>query len=270
VRQTHGAPLAQSIIFADDVGASISFMYLGTRYVLGAVYIRPQTPVADWVDISQFIETCDIIIGDFNARLPGPMLTRDGECNHGRWLSNFITLHGFTQSTPDEPRFWGVSTIDHCISRHPMNSQYHYRAGLEHAGVFFRLQADLPPDMMRKRPDWNKCNENELAVGLCELSEYAPNERWGKLRLLVDELPRRRAGLGQCKFWNNELEKMRLDVRRACRSTMDHPENRSDYNLVSCVYRVSLLQHQYDHIRTVLARAKDPAVFRLLRLLETK
>jgi len=34
-----------------DVGASISFLYLGTRCVLGAVYVRPKTPAANWADI---------------------------------------------------------------------------------------------------------------------------------------------------------------------------------------------------------------------------
>jgi len=181
-----------------------------------------------------------------------------------------MKLHGFKRATPDEPTFRGISTIDNCISRHPMNSQYPYRAGLEHAGVFFRLHADLPLDMMRKQPDWNRCEDNEFAVELCGLSRHALHKRWGELRSLVDGLPRRRTGPGRCKFWNNELEKMRLDVRRAHRSIDRHPENRTAYNLVRCIYRTSLLQYQYDHIRTVLTKARDPAVFRLVQQLKTR
>jgi len=214
-----------------DIGALISFLYLGTRFVLGAVYIRPSTPWADWVDISQFMGTCDIVVGDFNARLPGLTLT-DGACNHGKWLSEFMTIHGFTRSTPDEPTFRGITTIDHCISRRSMTSRYHYRASLEHAGVFFRFQADLPSDMMSKRPDWNKCDNDELTEDLCRQSRYAPNKIWGRLRSLVDRLPRSRAGPGYCKFWNDEREKMRLDIRRARRLIKDRPEGRADHNLV--------------------------------------
>jgi len=40
--------------------------------------------------------------------------------------------------------------------------------------------------------------------------------------------------------------------------------------VVRCGYRASLLQHQYDSIRTVLTKAKDPAVFRLVQQLETR
>jgi len=197
-----------------DDGAAIGYFVQGTRHVMGGVYIRPMTDRAGWDRFEEAMASYSVLAGDFNARLPGLRLSGAWVDHRGKWMSDIMDRHDYTSRGPDVPTFRGISTIDHCISKryYDCKCRYTSKAGLEHDGLIVKIHADPPPDLRPRRPDWPSARRPALVEGLKALSTITLGDRWKALRSIVNDLPRKREFVRKCRFWSDELDRMRLDM----------------------------------------------------------
>jgi len=234
--------------------------------VIGRVYIRPKMLKAEWDEEMAGLEDADIVIGDFNARHED--WDRDGWNLKGTWTSEFFGKQGMTVYRSGEHTFRGISTIDLGGARHPVRSvQYTGKCGLEHDAVLLKLSCDIPDNVNRRRPAWKRVDHPKLWEDIRGLAVLPDDKLWPGVRKIVDRLPRSRHAHMSCAFCNDEIERLRRDVRRArggCRDT----GGRERYNLVRSVYRAMLVERRAEHVGDMLPRAKEPEVFRLMSKLE--
>jgi len=249
-------------------GSSACVVYRenGEDVVIGGVYVRPKMLKAVWDEEMIGLRDADIVIGDFNARHGD--WDGDGWNLKGDWTFEYFRRQGMTVCRPGGPTFRGVSTIDLCATRHPIISvQYTGKCGLEHDAILLKLSCDAPDNINRRRPAWKKVDQPKLWEDIRGLSDLQDNELWPGIRKIVDGLPRSRHAHRSCSFWNDEMERLRRDVRRARKGCQDS-DGRERYNLVRRVYRAMLIRRRAEHIGDMLARAREPEVFRLMNRLE--
>jgi len=238
----------------------------GADEVIGGVYIRPKMLKADWdVSMAGLVEA-DIVLGDFNAR--HEEWDYNGQNLKGDWTLDFFRRQGMTVYPAGGPTFRGISSIDLCAARRSVRSvQYTGRCGLEHDAVLLKLSCDIPDNLERRKPAWKRVDQSKLWKDIRDLEGLPDSELWPGIKDIVGQLPRSRHASRNCAFWNEEMERLRRDVRRARKGCGD-PAGREGYNLVRSVYRAMLIRRRSEHIGDMLAHAKEPEVFGLMKKLE--
>jgi len=86
----------------------------------------------------------------------------------------------------------------------------------------------------------------------------------------VDGHPRSGRNVGQCPFWNPDLQRIRSDLNRMTQIRRQLAVISDDYNVVRRVYRAMLLRSRQEFIRKTIEDAGEPAIFRLARKLESR
>jgi len=116
--------------------------------------------------------------------------------------------------------------------------------------------------MMRRRPAWKKVDKERLALDVVALKDTASEELWGSVKNIVERLPRARRLMGRCKYWNDDLEWIRLDTMRMRRGIVYGTVSKEDYDLVRRVYRNTLTARRCEWIREAIEKADNASLFR--------
>jgi len=83
-------------------------------------------------------------------------------------------------------------------------------------------------------------DKDRLALDVAALKDTASEELWEGAKTIVERLPRARRWMGRCKYWNEDLEGIRLDTMRMRRGIVDGMVSKEDYDLLRRVYRNTL------------------------------
>jgi len=138
------------------------------------------------------------------------------------------------------PTHKGITSIDLCLARKPVSISYDCRAGLDNQAIVIPIGIDEPCDMVRQRPVWKKVDKERLALDVAALKDIASEELWEGAKTIVERLPWACRWMGRCKYWNEDLERMRLDTMWMKRGIVDRTVSKEDYDLVRHVYRNTL------------------------------
>ena len=147
---------------------------------------------------------------------------------------------------------------------------YDGKAGLEHVAVIARLEIDQRDDLVRRRPAWQKISASDCDRILDHVAAGGDEEMWTRLRGGVDALPRSGKDIGRCPFWNTDLQRIRADLNRLRRIMRKFPVVSNDYNVIRRVYRAMLLRSRQEFIQKTIEETGDPAIFRMVRQLESR
>jgi len=259
----------------DMVTCVIMYEVGGVRKRIGGVYVPPKTDKLKWLAYEATWDTCDYLMGDFNAKHddwnPNP---RHGSMNvadcHGLWLTQFCFRHDLRVHPPVGPTFRNISDIDLFIGNSETRVSYDGKAGLEHVAVIARLEVDEAVDMTRRRPSWRNIPVSSYDEILEHVDSGSDEEMWSRLRSGVDALPRSGRNVWRCPFWNPDLQRIQSDLNRMRRIRRRLPVAADDYNVVRRVYRAMLLRSREEFIWETIEKAGDPAIFRLARQLESR
>jgi len=214
-------------------------------------------------------------MGDFNAKHNDWNLTpRTGSMNipdcPGLWLTRFCDQNGLRVPPPVGFTFRNISAIDLFVGKSMTRVSYDGKAGLEHVAVIARLEVDEPVDMVRRRPSWRNIPASVCDNILEHVDSGCDEEMWARLRSGVDALLRSGRNVGRCPFWNPDLQRLRSDLNRMRWIRRRLPVASDEYNIVRRVYRAMLLKSRQEFIRDTIAKAGDPAIFRLASQLESR
>ena len=158
-------------------------------------------------------------MGDFNAKYndwnPNRRSASLHICDcHGLWLTQFCDRNGLQVHPPMGCTFRTISTIDLFFGNSVTSVSYDGKPGLDHVAVIARLEVDKPTDMIRQRPAWR----NIPASGCDDILEHVDSgrdeEMWLRLRSDVDAIRSSGRQVGQCRFWNPNLQRIRADLNR--------------------------------------------------------
>jgi len=256
-----------SVVDHNAVGAMVGYVYKGVRKVVGGVYLRPGKMRNEFTGNVGPFSASDTIIGDFNARHTDWCVATN---TYGWALRLWAAEEAFAICRPDAPMFDGVSSIDLCLTKTECHTSYWCDAGLPHTGVLVRLSGEYPDDVERIRTAWKKVDMGELAGKLAGLEGVADGDIWGKVVDIVGRLPKQRCSRLSTGFWTADLERMRKDVKRLRHLCALDPTYRETFNLARKVYRSTILRARSDRIAAVLKDGKDPAIFQMIKKLDTR
>jgi len=255
------------VVWADKHGMILRFMADGICRSVGGIYLRPGQSVED-VELALGPYTdCDILAGDMNARHSrwGCVADVSGYNHYGATVNR--VLDGYDFMVPSVPTHDGVSVIDLCAFRwKPRKYRLSHMGGLPHAAQIVKVAADsshLPPP----GPNYRKARWDLIQSSLESLDPASP-DIWRMARSIVDGIPRRSIGRDRCRWWSDDLERMRLDTRRLRQFSVMDRDRRPAYVLARKVYRAAIVQARYDHLGDLLSKAKDPDIFRYVNRIE--
>lgn len=221
--------------------------------------MRPDWQKAEALDTLPPYSTCDIVVGDLNARHPRWGSSVDGtRNNHANFVYNFF--YSYDMMIPSVPTHDGLSVINLCPYKWaPTKYRLSHLAGLPLAAQISNITVDTymlpPPKPAYKRVYWNTVSD---ALG--NIKEDSLDVVFS-VRQIVDGLPRMIHGQDRCHWWNDDLEQMRDAVCRLRRITTRDKSRRDDYILARNVYRLSVVQARYDNLKTMLATTTDTDIF---------
>ena len=259
----------------DMVTCVIMYDVGGVRKRIGGVYVPPKTVRLEWSAYEATWDGCDFLMGDFNARhdewnpIPRPGSMHISDCR-GLWLSQFCSRTGLRVHAPSGCTFRDISAFDLFLGNSATRVSYDGKAGLEHVTVIARLEVDEPADMVRRRLAWRNIPASDCDKILEHVDSGGDDEMWTRLRSGVDALPRSGKSVGRCPFWNPDLQRIRSDLNRMRRIRRRLPTASDEYNVVRRVYRAMLLRSRNEFIKYTIEKARDPAIFRLARQLESR
>jgi len=259
----------------DTVTCVVMYDVGGVRKRIGGVYVPPKTVMLEWSAYEATWDGCDFLMGDFNAKhdewnpTPRPGSMNISDCR-GLWLSRFCIRTALRVHAPSGCTFRDISAIDLFLGNSATRVSYDGKGGLEHVAIIARLEVDEPTDLVRRRPAWRNIPASDCDKILEHVDSGSSEEMWLRLRSGVDALPRSRNNVGQCPFWNPDLQRIRSDLNRMRRIKRRLPVVSDDYNVVRRVYRAMLLKSRQEFIRDTIEKAGDPAIFRLARQLESR
>jgi len=256
------------IIHLDSFGVILSMVCNGVRFDVGGLYLRPGMSAVGIEEALMPYLGCHMLVGDMNARHDrwGHVADVGGHNSQGGTVAR--VLADFDFMVPTVATFDDVSVIDLCaFKRSPRKYRLSHRAGLQHAAQIIKLAADhdrLPPPMPNyKLAKWDMIEDSLKAI------TDVDQGTWDKARAVVDSIPRKSHGRDRCRWWNDDLERMRSDVRRLRRISIGDRNRREDCILARKIYRAAMIQARYDNMCTMLASAKDPDIFRFVNRSET-
>ena len=256
----------------DAVTCIVMFEFGGERKKLGGVYVPPTTGRERWSDIERTWDTCEYLMGDFNARHDrwNHHLRQSSSYadSRGGWLSDYCDNRGLMIDTPGCFTFRNVSTIDLFVGTPGVRVSYNGKAGLEHVAVIARLAVEEPADMVRRRPAWRRIPPSDIDSILDQVDSCGTEDMWEGLRSGVDALPRSGWGVSRCSFWNDDLSRIHRDLNHVRRNRKRTASD--EYNTIRRVYRAMLLRSRNDFIKKTIESAGDPAIFRMARQLEQR
>jgi len=119
----------------------------------------------------------------------------------------------------------------------------------------------------RMRPSYRKVDWSKVQAGMEGLINVY--DVWKGVRDIIDGLPRAGTGSSRCKWWLDVLENMKLDIRYLRRKATHDPAQRTSLQLATKVYKSTIDQSRYDHIKNMLAKSKNPDIFLYIHALET-
>jgi len=259
----------------DMVTCVIMYDVGGVRRRIGGVYVPPKMDRLGWLACEATWDACDFLMGDFNARHdswnPYPS---HGSMNiadyHGLWLTLFCDQKRLLVHPPTGCTFRNISAIDFFIGRSKTRVSYDGKAGLEHVAVVARLEIDEPVDMIQRLPSWRNIPASDCDDILEHVDSGRDAEMWLRLRSGVDALPRSGRNVGQCPFWNPDLQSIRSELNHLRGVRRRLPMASDDYNIVRRVYRAMLLRSRNEFIKNTIEKAGDPPIFKLARQLESR
>ena len=256
------------VSWIDAHGVILNVVADGIVRRIAGVYLRPHLRVDELTSILAPYLDCSVIVGDMNARHDrwGYVADVGGHNQQGQTLARLLADMDFM--VPTVPTHQGMSVIDLCAFRWKLRKyRISQRAGLPHAAQILKFVVDTDR-LPKPKPQYTKANWDCIKGDLGDIDPGC-DDIWMKARAVVDGIPRKWVGRDHCMWWNDDLERMRDDLRSLRRDSVRSPGRRQDYLLVRKVYRAALAQARYDHMRHVLSTAKDPDIFRYVHAFET-
>jgi len=164
-------------------------------------------------------DECDFLMNDFNAKhdswnptpRPGRMCISDCQ---GMWVTEFCNGNGLRVQTVIRCTFRNITASDVFIRNSEMRVSYHGKAGIEHAAVIVRLDVNELVDMRRRRPARRRIQASDCDDILEPVDFGCDIEMWLRLKCGVDALTRSEKNVGQCPFWNHDLQCICSDLNR--------------------------------------------------------
>jgi len=256
------------VVWADARGMILELRAEGEVRRIGGIYLRPTMSVADVENAVAPYVCCHILAGDMNARHDrwGHVADVGGHNSHGRVLHRMLADMDFM--VPSIPTHDGISVIDLCAFRWtPHKYRLSLRAGLPHAAQIVKIAADmdrLPP----LKPNFKKAKWDHIATSLNAINAEN-HDIWHKARAIVDDITRKSHGRDRCRWWTDDLERMRDDTRRLRRISVMDRDRRLDFILARKVYKAAVIQARYDSLGSGLATATDPEIYKFVHVLDT-
>jgi len=255
-------------------GCIISWVYKAVTRKLAGCYVHPKTTKEEWLDVGRFLEDTDAAMGDFNCRhdrwaSPGEIVK--GRRYRGNWLCDIVDAHRWEICVPGRPTFDNISTIDLFIGLKDLTSKVNYtgKAELQHDAIISRVFVSPREDMIPPRPNWGKIDKDVLVDAIKRIADHDDQNLWEATRSEVEKLPRVRRKGCAISFWNDDLERMRSDVRIARRRRYGRGDGEC-YRLIRRVYRAMILQARRDFIAAKISKAGDSEIFRINRNMTAK
>ena len=255
------------IVYLDSLAVILIMVDDGVMMDVGGIYLRPGLSTAGVETALMPYLGCHMLVGDMNARPDqwGHVADVGGHNSQGNTVAR--VLADFDFMVPTVITFDDIWVIDLCaFKRSPRKYHLSHRAGLQHAAQIIKIAADpdllLPPMPAYKLAHWDMIEDSLKAI------DEHDRGIWDKATVVVDSIPRMSHGRDRCRWWNDDLERMRSDVRRLRHISVRDRSGRENCILARKV-RGAMIQARYDNMCTMLSSAKDPDIFRFVRGSET-
>ena len=233
---------------------------------IGAIYVRPLRESTDIEKRMKEMKSCDIIVGDLNARnqIWGKEAGDEWTNAYGRKLHRWMIENDREVVKTYEKTFRQASVIDITIYRKgekPPSRQLTDKCSFEHMGQIIRLKVEKPTNLKKESVDWKKVDWDKMEKDLKKL-DMEKDGGWGDIKLIMKNLPKRKCGKRGNKWWTEELERMAKDTRKMRR------EGNEGWKTARKVLRNMMIKGRYESMKKELGSLKDPTIFKAIKELE--
>ena len=163
-----------------------------------------------------------------------------------------------------EKTFRQTSVIDITIYRKGEKTpsrQLTDKCSFEHMGQIIRLKVEKPTNLKKENVDWKKIDWEKMEKDLKKL-KVEEDGGWEDLKLIMENLPKRKCGKKSNKWWTKELEKIAKDTRKMRR------EGNEGWKTARKVLRNIMIRGRYEYMKKELGSLKDPMIFKAIKELE--
>ena len=214
---------------------------------IGGVYLRPLKEVQVMEERMKELTSCDLIIGDLNARNPiWGKDARDKTTNsYGRRLQRCIKEENRSVAKNTELTFRQTTVLDIAIYKKDEETPRRSitdKCGFEHVGQIVRVKAEKPKNLKNEGVAWKKVDWKGLESSLKEM-ELNEDGGWKNLKKILEELPKARDWKNKNGWWTVELERMAKDARKMRR------EGNEGWKTARSVLRNEMFKRRYESMK---------------------
>ena len=233
---------------------------------LGAIYVRPLRESTEIEKRMEEMKSCDIIVGDLNARnqIWGKEAGDEWTNANGRKLHQWMMENERKVVRNYEKTFRQTSVIDITIYRKGEklpSRQLTDKCGFEHMGQIIRLKVEKSTNLKKENVNWKKIDWDKMKEDLKKL-KVEEDGGWGDLKVIMKNLPKRKCGKRDNKWWTEDLKKMAKDTRKMRR------EGNEGWKTARKVMRNMMIRGRYESMKKELGSLKDPMIFKAIKELE--
>ena len=233
---------------------------------IGAIYVRPLRESAEIEKRMEEMKSCDIIVGDLNARnrICGKEAGDEWTNAYGRKLHQWMMKNEREVAKNYEKTFRQTSVIDITIYKKgdkPPSRQLTDKCSFEHMGQIIRLKVEKPTNLRKENVNWKKIDWDKLEKDLKKI-RIEEDGGWGDLKSIMVNLPKKKCGKKGNKWWTENLEKMARDTRKMRR------EGNEGWKTARKVLRNMMIKGRYECMKEELGSLKDPTIFKAIKELE--